>query len=142
MKVVFDTDVILDLLLDRAPFAESAVRVFSLAETGAVEGFACATSVTTVYYLAHRAVGRGRARALVDRLLGILAVAPVNRAVLASALGARVSDFEDAVVAEAGRSVGVDAVVTRNVRDYKQAGVTVYGPDDLLRALRASEGGE
>ena len=60
---------------------------------------------------------------------------------LASALGALVSDCADAGAAAAGRSVGVDAVVTRNVRHYKQAGVTVYGPEDLLRALRASEGG-
>ncbi len=132
----------LDLLLDRPPFAEAAVRLFSLAETGAVEGFGCATSVTTVYYLADRAVGRGRARALVQRLLGILDIAPVNRAVLASALGARLADVEDAAVAEAGRSAGVDAVVTRNARDYKRAGIMVYAPDDLLRALRASEGGE
>ncbi len=141
MKVVFDTDVILDVLLDREPFSEPAAQLFSFVERGRLSVFLCATSVTTVYYLASKVEGTAKARRLVGRLLRIFAVAPVNGPVLKAALLGRFGDFEDAVVSEAANHVNADGIVTRNVRDYRRAVRPVYAPDQLLRALQAETDG-
>ena len=74
MSYLFDTNVILDVLLDRLPFAEPAAILLARAERGEIQGFACATTVTTVFYLARKAVGRELARGQVGDLLSILNV--------------------------------------------------------------------
>ena len=139
MKVVFDTDVILDLLLDREPFSESAARIFSRAETGDVTGYMCATTLTTIHYLATKVVGANRAKRHIRKLLSLLEVAPVHRAVLESALEGGIEDFEDAVVSEAARHVGAKAIVTRNIRHYTDSVIPAYSPVEMLKMLAAGD---
>ncbi len=80
MKLLIDTNVVLDVLLDRSPHAAAAAQVFALADTGRIEGAVCATTVTTVHYLAAKAGGRARAVRLLADLLDVFAVAPVDLA--------------------------------------------------------------
>ncbi len=140
MIVLFDTDVVLDLLLDREPFSGVAAELFSRVEKGDVTGYVCATTVTTVHYLAAKAVGGARAKRYVRELLSLVEVAPVNRAVLEGALHGRYRDFEDGVVAEAAHHVGASAIITRNLRDFRISAVPAYSPSEVLKMLRA--GGE
>ena len=72
MKVMFDTNVVLDVLLDRPPFSEPVAQLLSQAERGEIQGFACATTVTTIFYLVRKAVGLPDARRHVGDLLSIL----------------------------------------------------------------------
>lgn len=137
MIVLFDTDVVLDLLLDREPFSEAAAELFSRVEKGDVTGYVCATTVTTVHYLAAKAVGGARAKRYIRELLSLVEVAPVNRAVLEGALQGRYRDFEDGVVAEAAHHVGASAIITRNLRDFRISAVPAYSPLEVLKMLRA-----
>jgi hypothetical protein len=93
--------------------------------------------VTTIHYLAAKVVGARRARAEVARLLSLFEIAPVNRGVLEGALQAGFSDFEDAVTHEAARQVDAQAIVTRNLRDFKRSAIPVYSPGDMLAVLEA-----
>ena len=135
MKVLFDTNILLDVLMDREPFSEPAAELLSRAERREILGCACATSFTTVFYLAHKAVGRPDARGQVESLLSILDVTPVNRSVLESAIRSPVSDFEDAVIVESARSVRVRAILTRNEKDFAKSSVPVHSPKSLLALL-------
>jgi len=137
VRVLFDTDVVLDLLLDRQPHALPAARLLSRAEAGEITGYICATAITTINYLAAKVIGPRPARAQIQRLLGFLDVAPVNRGVLEAALSAGFPDFEDAVVHEAGRQVSAQALVTRNLQHFRRASIPVYSPNDLLGLLEA-----
>ncbi|MBT7068275.1 MAG: PIN domain-containing protein [Verrucomicrobia bacterium] len=139
MKVLVDTNVILDVLLDRQPFSEDATRILALVEESKIEGFLCATTVTTVDYLLGRALTVMKARSALRRLLDIFEVAPVNRPVLEQALRSEISDFEDAVLEQSGRLVAVDAIVTRNIKDFRKSTVTVLDPVELLSAVDAIE---
>ncbi len=193
MNVLFDTDVLLDVLLDREPFSASSSQVLSMAEEGSLRGYVCATSVTTIFYLGQRfqssrhlsrsllpaggvapprqipnmpasarlaseqndlelgdsnfgnaglgtkAAGRREARKHVSVLLSILEVAPVNRSVLEDATSSRIRDFEDAVVASAGKAVAADIILTRNVKDFKMSEVTVSSPAHFLAAITAGD---
>jgi predicted nucleic acid-binding protein len=140
VKVLFDTNVVLDLLLDRAPFADAAAGLAAFVERGALAGVLGATTVTTLYYLTAKALGSEEARAHMETLLRLFEVAPVTRSVLESALDLPFADFEDAVLHEAGREAGVTAVVTRNLEDFKSSTLSVYSPSELLTALTMSPG--
>jgi predicted nucleic acid-binding protein len=135
VRILFDTNVVLDLLLDRAPFANAAAGLAAMAERGELVGVLGATTVTTVHYLAAKALDDQRARSHVKKLLQIFEVAPVTRSVLESALGLPFRDFEDAVLHEAGREFGATAIVTRNQPDFDGGSLAIYEPAELYVAL-------
>jgi predicted nucleic acid-binding protein len=140
VKVLVDTNVVLDLLLDRTPHAKAAGQIFALIERNVISGYLCATTLTTVHYLAIKVVGRTESLAEVGKLLRLFEVAPVNRAVLQGALETEgFVDFEDSVLHEAARQVDADALVTRNESDFKKAVLTVYGPNELISILAAQQ---
>lgn len=141
MKVLVDTNVVLDVLLDRRPFAKSAARIFALVEESKIEGFLCATTLTTVDYLLAQSLPAARARQALRQLLNLFEIAPVNRPVLEQALQSRVSDFEDAVLEQSARLVGAEAIATRNMRDFEKSAVTVFNPVDLIAAIDEKEAG-
>lgn len=135
MKVLLDTNIVLDLLMDRMPFADAAAELFSRVEDGSTTGYLCGTTITTVYYLTVKAVGSPRAQKEIKKLLSLFEVAPVNRQVLESALVAGFSDFEDAVIHEAACHIGVEAIVTRNQKDFKKSKIPVYSAEETIKIL-------
>lgn len=139
MRVLVDTNVVLDVLLDRRPFAEAAAQIFALVEKSRIEGLLCATTVTTVDYLLRRSLAPARARETLQKLLDLFEIAPVNRPVLEQALRSEISDFEDAVLEQAGRLVAVDAIATRNLKDFENSTVTVFDPPELISTVLAVE---
>jgi len=121
--------------MDRMPFADSAVELFSKVEDGTIIGHLCGTTITTVYYLASKAVGAARAQEEIKKLLNLFEVAPVNRYVLEAALAAEFSDFEDAVIHEAACHAGADAIVTRNQKDFRKSRIPVYSSKEMAKIL-------
>lgn len=139
MRVLFDTNVVLDVLLQRDPHARPAAQLMSLVDQGHLEGYLCATTITTVHYLAARALGAKRAASLVATLLDVFRIAPVDGEVVSGALDLGFADFEDAVLHEAAALAGATAIVTRNGRDFKGATVAVFDPSEMLAAACAVE---
>ncbi len=137
MKVLFDTNVVLDLLLDREPFSGAAASLFERVERGEMVGVLCATTLTTVHYLLVKALGKREGAEAVERLLQLFEVAPVTRAVLETALHAGLDDYEDAVLHQAACLGGCDGIVTRNGRDFVKAKIAVFTPEELLSTLRS-----
>jgi hypothetical protein len=105
MIVLFYTDVILDLVLDRKPFSEAAVQLFSKVEEDEISGFVGATTITTIHYLATKTIGAKKTKSAIRALLSILDVASVDRPVLERALEGKYEDFEDGVLGEFGRQM-------------------------------------
>jgi len=138
VNVLFDTNVILDVLLGRDPYVDAASKLFALVDNGRIKGSICATTVTTVYYIAAKDFGRGRAREQVHGLLGLFEVAPVDRDVLDGALDIDFADYEDAVLHESARSVGATAIVTRDRGDFARSTISALDPQELLAAIAAA----
>ena len=139
MRVAFDTNVVLDLLLDREPWSLAAARLFSRVEGGELEGYVCATTITTIHYLATKAVGSKQAREEILKLLTLCAVAPVDQRVLQRAVELDFSDFEDAVIHEACRLAAVDVLVTQDLEGFKRATVRTLSPEEFLSVLEQRE---
>ncbi len=131
MKLLIDTNVILDVLLQRHPFGESALRILALVERGEISGYLCGTTVTTLYYIVRKHRGVDTARKCLSSLLTIFEIAPVNRTILQNALFLDFSDFEDAVLHESAKAICVDGIVTRDVTDFRHASLPVFAPDEL-----------
>lgn len=136
MRVIIDTNVVLDVLLARRPFVDAAARVFGLIEQSQIEGVLCATTVTTVDYILAQSLSRTECHQVLRKLLELFEIAPVNRPVIEEALESKIADFEDAILEQCGRLAGADAIVTRNTRDFRNASLKALGPDELLSAFK------
>jgi predicted nucleic acid-binding protein len=136
LKILLDTNIVLDVLMDRLPYSEAATELFSRVEDGTVIGYLCGTTITTVFYLAAKTVGTPRAQDEIRKLLQLFEVAPVNRPVLESSLILDFTDFEDAVIHEAACHVGADAIVTRNQKDFKKSRLPVHSAEEMAKILR------
>jgi len=139
VKALFDTNVVLDVLLDRQPFVADSARLMSRVERSELCGILCATTVTTIHYLMQKALGNRSALKHIRLLLSLFEVAPVNRAVIENALDLGFSDFEDAVLVEAARHAGADYVITRNIADFRSSSVPAYTPAGFLQVLKTFE---
>jgi len=137
VKVLFDTNVVLDVLLDREPHTDVAAKLFALVDNGRMKGSICATTATTIYYIAAKSFGRRRAHSQVHELLALFEVGPVDRDVLDRALDLDFTDFEDAVLHEAARNAGAAAIVTRDGVAFAKATVPVFDPQEFLAAVVA-----
>lgn len=140
MRALFDTNVILDHLLEREPHVDAAEKCLSLVDGDVIDGVICATTATTIHYLASKAVGAKTAAKQLRTLLSIFDVACVDHDVLLDALDAGFADFEDAVLHAAALESGAAAIVTRNVKDFARSTLPVFDPSELLAAVRASSG--
>ena len=137
MNILFDTNIVLDVLLDRAPFSTPAIQLFACVERGRMIGFLGGTTITTVYYLAQKVVGTARAKEDIRKLLRLFEIASVNRIVLESAIDDNFTDFEDAVLYESAQHANLDAIVTRDVKGFEHADIPVYSPDELVKRMYA-----
>jgi predicted nucleic acid-binding protein len=136
--VLFDTNVILDVLLARAPHVAPATVLLDRVAAKTIDGLLGATTLTTIHYLAIKAVGARAAQGHIRTLLGLFEVAPVTRAVLTDALDLDLADYEDAVLHEAARHARADAIVTRDPKGFATASLKRYAPDELVRFLAAA----
>jgi hypothetical protein len=97
-----------------------------------------ASSLTDIYYISRRLVGREKARAIVRSCLDRLTVLPVDRALLEDAFGLAAPDFEDALQIALAQRGSLDAIVTRNVADYAASEIPVFSPADFAHRLKLS----
>src|SRR3989344_6692565 len=131
-SILFDINVILDILFDRKPFSEPAVKCLHLVSIGEIEGYLSAHAVTTIYYISQKYVSKAKARQTLANLLSKFQVAPVNHKVLTEALALDFSDYEDAVTYAAALSERVGLILTRNIKDFKKADILVLAPEQYL----------
>ncbi len=139
MRVLFDTDVVLDFLWWREPFAETAGELFELNAQGAFYGYISGITPMNVFYLTHKAKGISQARQAIGDLLTAVSVCPITHAILNQAFTLPFTDYEDAVQHACATASGLEAIVTRNLDDYKNATLPVFAPADFLNHLKAQQ---
>lgn len=135
VKVIIDLNVVLDVLQEREPFYEASASLLAAVETGKVEGYLAAHSVTTLFYLIQKSKSSADARAMITNLLQFLKVAPVDQSTIEQSLNLDYRDFEDAVQMITAVQCKADYLITRNTKDYKPALLPVIQPVDFLGTL-------
>jgi len=132
MKILLDTNVVLDILLNREKFVASAKEIFLLIENHKVEGFLCATSVTTIHYLLGRETTKKNADDVILKLLKLFEVALVDKDVLVEASLNNGVDYEDSVIYSSAQEAGIDIIITRDKRGFKNSKISVLSPREFL----------
>lgn len=137
MRVLLDTDVVLDLLLDRAPFIDAASALWELNEQGRFEAYISAITPINVFYIARKIKSSDVARQAVNELLAAMRVCRLDHDIMQRALTLPFADYEDAVQHESAKASQLDAIVTRNIDDYRSATLPVLSPTDFLSQLKS-----
>ena len=138
MRVLIDTNVVLDVVLARKPWAAEASVLLDRAARREVEGFVAGHSVMTVFYIVERERDRRSALTAVGDLLSVVAVAELGGADFQRALTFGLKDFEDAVQVAASLRIGADFLATRNARDFRASPATTRTPGEILALLAAA----
>lgn len=135
LKLLIDTNIVLDLFLERMPFVHEAEEIFSHIELNKINGLLAATTITTIKYLLAKTLTRKQANTIITKLLQLFEIAPVNRIVLEDALTLNFNDFEDAVIYSAATHCGAQGLVTRDLKGFKKAILPIYNPFEILAIL-------
>lgn len=136
MRVLIDTNIILDFLLEREAFLQDAEALFQAIGSQKVVAYVTATTLTDIFYIARRQTKSiERARQAVSTTLAVMEICPVNRTVIEAALASEMTDFEDAVQAACAVAQSLDAIITRDVRDFVDAGLPVLSASQILEQL-------
>jgi predicted nucleic acid-binding protein len=136
-KVLLDTNVIVDFVLKREPFYENARTVFSEITKGNVQGYITAAMATDIFYLMQKINGKTWALDTLMDLTTILDVLTVYKKDVYAALKSKWNDFEDALQAQVATSNYMDAIITRNIKDYKKAqNLNIVLPSDFIQYIK------
>lgn len=135
MRVLLDTNIILDYLLEREPFVRDADALIQTIRTGQIQGYVTATTLTDIFYIARKAHSVGMARQNVSDILVVMEVCTVGRSILEAALSSNLSDFEDAVQLACAVHENLDAIITRDTQDFTDATLPILSAGELLQRL-------
>ncbi|MBW4501709.1 MAG: PIN domain-containing protein [Scytonema hyalinum WJT4-NPBG1] len=138
MKVLLDTNIIVDDALEREPFLEASEQVLVLIEQGQVEGYVSASTFGDLYYIIRKLRGREWTMNYLRQLVTFCQVVTVDRATITMALTANFRDFEDAIQYSCAVINQLDAIVTRNPQDFPVATPRILTPNELIQELSNS----
>jgi predicted nucleic acid-binding protein len=128
--------ILLDLLLEREPFIETAIAIFEEIEQGNIQAYIAATTITNVFYITRKNKSREVALMAVKRLLVGLQLCPVNRQVIEVALNINLKDFEDSIQLACATVNQLAAIITRNTKDFVDGPLPIYTPTEFLYRVR------
>ena len=135
MKILIDTNIVLDLILERQPFVDNAVLIFEQIERGNLAGYIAATTITNIFYILRKAKGRDVALAAIHRLLIGLQFCAVDRQTIETALSLDLKDFEDSIQLACATLDQLNAILTRDPKDFRSSNLPIYSPAELLTQL-------
>lgn len=137
-RLFFDTNVLLDHLLDREPFADDAAELWSMAERREIVGCISAVSFNFVYYIVRHWANERAARRAVRGLRDVFEIVEVDAQIIHQAIDSSFPDFGDAIQHACAVRAGATHLVTRDLRGFRRSEVPVISPDAYL--ARPSEG--
>lgn len=134
-RVLIDTNVCLDAILLRFPFANAALKLLEASEQGRITGFVAAHSFDTLFYILTQVTTKQKTYDAIEALVESVQIAPVDQKMIKTAIKEKWPDFEDAIHHQSALEAGCKAIITRNTKDFKRAQVAVITPDDFLEQL-------
>jgi predicted nucleic acid-binding protein len=132
MKVLIDTNVVLDVLIDNTAFLANSRKIFDFAEQKQITGFISASAITDIFYIAQRKLGKKATKEAMKKVLKIFYPATVTDNHIYQALDLDWEDFEDSVQFIVGESLSVDYIITRNTQDFTSGSIPAITPEQFI----------
>jgi predicted nucleic acid-binding protein len=139
VKVLLDTNIIVDIALERQPFFSNSETVLSFVEERQIEGYISASSFGDLYYIIRKEKGRDLAFEFLRHIVTLCQIANVDSTSINMALTSNFRDFEDAIQYSTAVNNNLDAIITRNPRDYPVTTPRVITPEQLIKELTNSQ---
>ncbi len=134
-KVFVDSDVIIDFFTDREPFANPASKIFELNELDKIQIYISAVSLNNVYYIVRKYIGHNDTIKIIEELVEICEIIGTTKKEIVQALKNEFKDYEDSVQYSSALNVkGLEAIITRNTKDYTKAKLPVFTSESYLKA--------
>lgn len=134
-SVLIDTDVILDFLYDRKPFANFATEILNLCEEKKIHGYTTPVIICNVYYLLRKTSKHQLIVEKIKQLLSIIEIIQMNKEVVLDALNSEFKDFEDGLQNFSAVQNGtISIILTRNIKDFKKSDLSVLTPEMYLKS--------
>lgn len=135
-NVFIDSDVVIDFLTDREPFANPASVLFELSERGQLNLYVSATSINNIYYVTRKYIGHKETLRVIEDLIEITEIVGTTKSEIIQALRSEFKDFEDSIQYSTALTIkGLKAIITRNVKDFKNSSIAVFSPENYLRTI-------
>jgi predicted nucleic acid-binding protein len=138
-RIFIDSDVLLDVALERAPFALNSAKVLTYAQNNLILGFTSSVCLANVFYFIRKFKGKAIALRFISELLAFTAIIPTDHAAVLGALQSGFDDFEDGMQYYTALSNRMNVILTRNKDDYKvkkeTEEIAVYSPDEFVAML-------
>ena len=135
MVLLIDTNIILDVLMNRSEFVKDSSVIWKLCETGRVKGYLSTLTYANMMYIMRKQMTPEQIEEIFRRLNLIFEFADFSSNVLERAVGLKWKDFEDAIQSATAESVHADCIITRNVRDFTKSRVTAFTPAEFLARI-------
>jgi predicted nucleic acid-binding protein len=138
LKILFDTNIVIDNLARRDEYGES-LQLFNLCENDIIDGVITTVTVMDVTYILRKFLAAAETRDAMQVLLQIVDVIPALKSDINAAFIGDFSDFEDAVQASCASRARADYIVTRNIKDFEHSSVPAVPPGDILKILNGAK---
>lgn len=135
MKILIDTNIILDVLCNRAEFVEDSLKVFKYCEAEQIIGCISALSVPNIVYIMRKELDGERIKEILTALISIFSVVDLRETDLIKAAELDFADYEDALQAVCASRAKANYIVTRNIKDFKNSTVPEIKPSELFERL-------
>ena len=133
MRLMIDTNIILDVLLKRDPFFKDSKAVLDLCESRKILGFISASTATDIFYLVRKALNStDEAYTALGHILNIVKVLTVTNDDVNTAFIQHAPDFEDCLLATCAKSNKCSGIVTRNKKDFLSFGISTFSPEEII----------
>jgi len=139
MRVVLDTNIILDIALRREPHFLDSSGVFMKIDSSVVYGFVTATTITDIYYISKKEKGHQVSIDFITNLIEIIDVIGIDRRVIIESLLSKIADFEDAVQSVSSFLNNIDYIITRNQKDFSESAVKALTPKEFLDLIEKKQ---
>lgn len=134
-KILIDTNIILDIALNRKPFVQKSNELIRQIEKNKILAYITATTITDIYYIAKRKTSHNKAIKFLKNLFELTEIAGVESVSILKALNSRMKDFEDAVQTETAKQNDIHIIITRNQADFKNSGLEIYSPEEFINLI-------
>ena len=136
MRILLDTNIVLDIALGRVPHLADSADVFRKIDNESIYGFVTATTITDIYYVAKREKGHQITIDFIRNLIEIVDVIGIDREIVIASLLSEFIDFEDAIQSVSSGINRIDYIITRNQKDFMKSEITALSPKELLALLK------
>ncbi|MDP1621061.1 MAG: PIN domain-containing protein [Bacteroidales bacterium] len=131
-KVFVDTDIIYDLLAKREPHYHAAAKLFTLSDGGKIQILISALTIANIHYLISKQLSSNEAKKIIRKFRLMVHIVPLNEKIIDLALNSDFKDFEDAIQYYCALENNIELLLTRNLRDYKNAQIAVMTAQDFI----------